>query len=86
MDDGTCSKGERTVGGRDGGDAETDTDLDKIAVGVGGPSSTLPPDGRDRPSCNLKFGKELVQQLTYKHCLFLVFSFSLVVPFSPTIP
>jgi len=32
VDDGTCNKGERTVGGRDGHDAETDTDT--IAVGV----------------------------------------------------
>ena len=33
MDDGTCNKGERTVGRRDGDNAETDTDT--IAVGVG---------------------------------------------------
>jgi hypothetical protein len=32
-DDGTCTKGERTVGEGDGDDAETDTD--SIAVGVG---------------------------------------------------
>jgi hypothetical protein len=32
VDDGTRNKGERTVGGRDGDDAETDTDT--IAVGV----------------------------------------------------
>jgi hypothetical protein len=32
VDDGTCNKGERTVGGWDGDDAETDTDT--IAVGV----------------------------------------------------
>jgi hypothetical protein len=34
VDDGTCNKGERTVGGRDRDDAETDTDT--IAVGVKG--------------------------------------------------
>ena len=32
MDDGTCNKGERTVGGMDGDDVEADTDT--IAVGV----------------------------------------------------
>jgi hypothetical protein len=32
VDDGTCNEGERTVGGRDRDDAETDTDT--IAVGV----------------------------------------------------
>jgi hypothetical protein len=32
VDGGTCNKGERTVGGRDEDDAETDTDT--IAVGV----------------------------------------------------
>jgi hypothetical protein len=32
VDDGTCNKGERTVGGSDGDDTETDTDT--IAVGV----------------------------------------------------
>jgi hypothetical protein len=32
VDDGTCNKGERRVGGRDGYDAETD--MDTIAVGV----------------------------------------------------
>jgi hypothetical protein len=32
VDDGTCNKGERTVGGRDRDDAETDTDT--IAAGI----------------------------------------------------
>jgi hypothetical protein len=32
VDDGTCNKGERTIGGRDRDDAETDTDT--IAIGV----------------------------------------------------
>ena len=32
VEDGTCNNGERTVGGRDGDDVETDTDT--IAVGV----------------------------------------------------
>ena len=32
MDDGNCNKGERTVGGRDGDNAETG--MDTIAVGI----------------------------------------------------
>jgi len=33
VDNGTCNEGERTVGGRDGDD--TETDMNTIAVGIG---------------------------------------------------